>query len=63
MADRDLPMPEQFAAMLKRAGIAATPDLREGYALLLPHLARLRRGAQPADEPALTFQADKAARP
>jgi hypothetical protein len=63
MAERRLPSAEEFAAIVKRVGIAATPDLLEGYGLLLPHLARLRRGAAPEDEPAVTFQADKAGRP
>jgi hypothetical protein len=67
MADRTPPTPEEFAALLKRAGLNLTSvhqaDLRTGYLELLPLLARLRRGDDPTLEPAMTFRAKPAGRP
>jgi len=67
MADRSPPTPEEFAALLKRAGLDLTPthqaELREGYVALQPYLARLRRGDDPTLEPAHVFRAKPAGRP
>jgi hypothetical protein len=67
MADRTPPTLEEFAALLRRAGLDLTPghqaQLREGYLALQPYLARLRRGDDPALEPALVFHARSAGQP
>jgi len=67
MPDRTPPTPDEFAAMLRRAGLTLSPehqaDLRQGYLVLQPHLARLRRGNDPTLEPAPVFRAKPAGRP
>lgn len=67
MADRTPPTPEEFAVLLKRAGLNLAPahqaDLRLGYQELQASLARLRRSDDPALEPAMTFRAKPAGQP
>jgi hypothetical protein len=67
MPDRTPPTPEEFAALIKRAGLNLTPEhraqLREGYLVLLPYLARLRRDGDSTLEPAMVFRAKPAGQP
>jgi hypothetical protein len=67
MPDRTPPTTEEFAALLKRAGLDLTPEhqaqLREGYLVLQPYLTRLRRGDDPSLEPAMVFRAKPAGQP
>jgi hypothetical protein len=60
------PSPEEFAAMLARAGLtfsaAEQADMRNAYALLLPMLAALRTPAIPPQaEPAFSMRVERGA--